>query len=190
MKSGGILSASLAALACSAMAMAVEPRSAYAQTTPVIVAPTPQPAVVAERRVLPNPTLLGAGIGTLILSYGPAVVVGAVSDHKGDDNLFIPVAGPWIDLANRDCTGPTIQTSDGPYDLGAQQTCGTSGIESAALITDGIVQGIGALQVVGSLFIPQRRIAVAGTSSPVQSVAVTPSSFGGRGAGIVAGGRF
>src|SRR5882762_4110338 len=98
-----------AALGCAFVASAW-PASARAQSAPVL-APAAPAAVVAERSVLPNPGLLGVGIGTFVVSYGPAVAVGAISDHKGDHNLFIPVAGPWIDLGNRDCSGLTVQTA-------------------------------------------------------------------------------
>jgi hypothetical protein len=143
---------------------------------------------VAERSVLPNPTLLGSGAGTFVLGYAPAVVVGIVSDHKGDDNLFIPVAGPWIDLGKRDCSGATILTSNGPFELASRSNCGTSDIERAALITTGIVQGAGVLQMLASLFVPDRRVTVVAHSRGPK-IMVAPTYFAG-GAGAMASGRF
>ena len=149
---------SLAALACGAF-VALRPVSAHAQSSTVVVPPPPAP-VVAERSVVPNPTLLGSGVGTFVVGYAPSVVVGIVSDHKGDDNLFIPVVGPWLDLGKRDCSGATVLTSDGPFELASRSNCGTSDIERAALIASGVVQGAGVLQMLGSLFVPQRRVDV------------------------------
>jgi hypothetical protein len=142
--------------------------------------------VIAERSTLPNRSLLGSGVGTLLVGYAPSVVFGIVSDHKGDNNLFIPVAGPWIDLGTRNCSGATVLTSNGPYDLSTRSNCGTSDIERAALITSGIVQGAGALQILASLFIPEKRVAVIARSP---KFIVTPTYFAG-GAGAMAIGRF
>src|SRR4051794_33130756 len=146
---------SLAALACGVAVL--RPVSAHAQSTTVVVPPPPTP-VVAERNVVPNPTLFRSGVGTFVVGYAPAVVVGIVSDHKGDDNLFIPVVGPWLDLGKRDCSGATVLTSDGPYEVASRSNCGTSDIETAALIATGVVQGAGVLQMLGSLFVPQKRV--------------------------------
>src|SRR5262245_51524569 len=88
-------------------------------------------------------TLLGTGVATLVLGYGPSWSVAMSSDHKGDDMLLLPVVGPWFDLANRGCSGETV-------------SCGTSPLERAALITDGVVQGLGALQIMGAFFVSQK----------------------------------
>jgi hypothetical protein len=158
---------------------------ASAQSSNVIVAPAP---VAAEQSVLPNPTLLGSGVSTLVVGYAPAVVIGIVSDHKGDNKLFIPVAGPWLNLGTRGCSGATLSSSNEPFQVSDGKSCGTSGIERAALITDGVVQGIGALEILSSLFVPQRRSIVVGSEG--SSFSVSPTSFGGHGAGAVAAGRF
>src|SRR5262249_47553061 len=119
---------SWAALACGALAT-LRPAPAHAQSTTVV--PPPPIPVVAERSVVPNARRLGSGVGTLVLGYAPGVVVGIVSDHKGDNNLFIPVAGPWIDLGKRDCQGATVLTNDGPFELSSRSNCGTSDFERA-----------------------------------------------------------
>jgi hypothetical protein len=174
-----------AALACGALA-AFRPASALAQSTTVV--PPPPIPVVAERSVLPNPTLLGSGAGTFVVGYAPGVVVGITSDHKGDDQLFIPVVGPWLDLGKRDCSGATVITNNGPREVASGENCGTSDIERAALIASGVVQGAGVLQMLASLFVPARRVdVVVGSRQPKFSV--TPTYFRG-GAGAMASGRF
>jgi hypothetical protein len=175
----------LAALACGALAM-LRPGSARAQSATVIVPPPPTP-VLTERTFIPNRTLLGSGVGTVLAAYAPSVVFGIVSDHKGDNNLFIPVAGPWIDLGARNCSGATVLTPNGPYDLSSRSNCGTSDIERAALITSGIVQGAGFLQVLSSFFVPEKRVAVVARHTP--RFIVTPTYFTG-GGGAMAVGRF
>ncbi len=179
---------SLAAASCG-LIVALRPVSAEAQSStaapsaPVVLAP-----IVAEHNVIPNPTLLRSGFGTLVLGYAPAVIGGIASDHKGDDNLFIPVAGPWIDLGTRGCSGATVLTSNGPYDLSTRSNCGTSDIERAALITTGIVQGAGVLQMLGSLLVPDKQVRIiAGSRAPRFSI--TPTYFTG-GGGAMATGSF
>lgn len=85
----------------------------------------------------PDRMLLHSGIWTLGLSYVPALVVGIESRLPEDRFLFAPVAGPWIDFAKRDCP-----------------TCNHEQLNKVLLVTDGIIQGVGALEIVGSfLFI-------------------------------------
>ncbi|HTQ03949.1 MAG TPA: hypothetical protein VMI54_08825 [Polyangiaceae bacterium] len=83
----------------------------------------------------PDRGLLHSGIWTLGLSYVPALVVGIESSLPDDRFLFAPVAGPWIDFAKRDCP-----------------TCNHEQLNKVLLVTDGIVQGVGALEIVGSFF--------------------------------------
>jgi hypothetical protein len=150
--------------------------------------PAPPPAVMVERPVLPNPVLFRGGLAVFAVGYIPAAAVGIFSDHKGDANLLIPVAGPWIDLASRDCSGSVTLTYDGPVEVSSGNRCGSNSTEQAALIVDGIVQGIGTLGIIGSLLIPERRLMA--WASPSPNLHIGPSSFGGRGMGAVAAGRF
>jgi hypothetical protein len=102
-----------------------------------------QSALVANERSTvtgPNRALLQSGVWTLGLSYVPALVVAIESSRSADKNLYVPVAGPWIDLADRDCPSCAHETAN-----------------KVLLVTDGIFQGIGALQIIGSfLFIETR----------------------------------
>jgi len=88
----------------------------------------------------PNAALFRSGLSALVISYLPAMIVAAESDHHGDKYLFVPVVGPWLDYAHRpDCA----------------VTCGNrhETLYKALIITDGIFQGIAALQILGSLFL-------------------------------------
>src|SRR5687768_7526558 len=80
----------------------------------------------------PNRTLLRSGAWTLGLSYVPALVVGIESDLPADRYLLVPVAGPWLDLGNRgDCDG-----------------CDRETLNKVLLVTDGVFQGLGSLQII------------------------------------------
>jgi hypothetical protein len=89
----------------------------------------------AERRTLPNRPLLGTSALTFTAAYLPAVITAAVNDDDTSDNLFIPIAGPWMEIA-RDENSPG---------------------NKALLAISGTFQGLGALGLVGSLFIPESR---------------------------------
>jgi hypothetical protein len=142
----------------------------------VVVSPVGSPAG-ADGRAPPNMTLLGLGATTLVLGYVPSWSVAMSSDHEGDDKLVIPVVGPWFDLATRGCEGQIASTR-----------CGTTALERAALVTGGIVQGLGALQIMGAFFASQKPAGL--TPPPMPRFAIVPTMFGGHGVGALGRGRF
>jgi hypothetical protein len=74
-------------------------------------------------------------------SYGASAIVAATSDRAADEKLYYPVAGPWMDLNDRNC------------DVNA---CPNRTTDTILLIGDGILQGLGALTLVVSLFVPEK----------------------------------
>lgn len=89
---------------------------------------------------LPNTPLLVTGLVVFGGSYGASVIVGGLSDRDADKNLYYPLVGPWMDLNQRDC--------DTNY-------CGHETRDNVLLISDGIVQGLGALSLLLSVMIPE-----------------------------------
>jgi hypothetical protein len=77
-------------------------------------------------------------------TYLASAVDGATSGRDADrSNLFFPVVGPWMDYANRDCSVPQkCNANEGGY--------------KALLVLDGIGQGLGAIGVITSFFIPEK----------------------------------
>jgi hypothetical protein len=129
------------------------PNEARADET-VIVTSSPAPARSDYERG-PDRTLLYSGVMTLGLTYGVSAVVAFVSDRFSDRNLYIPVAGPWMDLADRgSCHGCAGETTD-----------------KFMLVVDGILQGLGALEVVGGLLMGPER------SATNTAAAVKPAAF-------------
>ena len=126
----------------------------------------------------PNQAMLYSGAFAFGVPYLSSVIVGAASSHPGDRNLFVPVAGPWIDLADRHC--PT------------GSPCDHEGLYKGLLIADGIFQGIGALQIAGAFLFPETITVTNAAQRPrpqVATVRVAPSSVG-TGYGLAAVGRF
>src|SRR5258708_35038135 len=91
-----------AAIAACSMAF-VSTASAQAYETPS------RPSTSAQAG--PNADLIGVGIFTIALPDFASVGVAMGSDI--DHDLYIPVAGPWMDLAHRpDCGGHQMGQGD------------------------------------------------------------------------------
>jgi hypothetical protein len=134
-------------------------------------------AIGRERSTVtgPNRAMLSSGAWTLGLSYVPALVVAIESSESADKNLYVPVAGPWIDFAERDCP-----------------TCRHETANKVLLVTDGIFQGIGALQILGSFLFVETRTSAAEAEPRVAKsppLRVTPTRLDG-GYGLAARGTF
>lgn len=108
-----------------------------------------------------NWPMFHSGVWTFAGSYIPALVVSRVSPHDFDRPLAIPLAGPWIDLANRDCEGCKLET-----------------LNRVLLVGDGIMQSVGVFKVIGSLFFWERRVTTIATVEPSQlPMGVTSLTF-------------
>ena len=146
-----------------------------------VPAPPPPPGIEGAKSETKD-TLLGTGLFLLAVSYLPAVSVAASSNVVADQHLYAPIAGPWIDLAQRPVCSP-------PANCEAEQT------NRALLETSGILQGVGAfLTIVGLLTSddvdaphPAPKELNEAKATPVH---VTPAQFGSAGYGIAAFGKF
>jgi hypothetical protein len=147
---------------------------ALAATTHLSAAHAERPAVAETVTTTPNRSLLHSGVVTLGLAYVPAFIVGAESSLEADKALFIPVAGPWIDYVNRDCS-----------------TCANETANKVLLVTDGIFQGIGALNILGAFVFPETRV-VSARAKPAQvaRLRLSPARLGSGSYGVLASGAF
>jgi hypothetical protein len=125
-----------------------------------------------RERIRPNRPLLYSGLGVIAASYVPPIVVAATSDRAADKNLFIPVAGPWLDLAERGGCGPN--------------PCETEAMYKTLLVTTGIAHLVGAGLVVSSFIVPEER---ARTTAPTKPI-VVPTQMGRGGVGVSVMGTF
>jgi hypothetical protein len=132
------------ALACSRDANAQETREVAVPNTPVIV----------------------TGSIMLGLAYTTSVAVAAKSELPADDNLYIPLVGPWLDLADRaGCAA------------GGNPACNSNKV---LIVVDGVAQGLGAAQILGGFVFPARRVV---------STRLTPTATR-HGVGLTASGAF
>jgi hypothetical protein len=139
----------------------------------VIVTTTP----AAPESTLPNRYLLRSGLFTLGASYVPALVVAVTSGRSEDNHLYAPIVGPWLDLAARG---------------GCEGDCDGETVNKVLLVTDGVFQGLGALQIVGALLLPEKPMVTVTSSdgSPALALSVMPAHFGRGGNGVQAVGEF
>jgi hypothetical protein len=155
------------AAAVAALALG-SPSFANAQDTPV-----------ATETTGPNRAMLHSGIVVFGLSYVPSLIVASTNSRSDDDYLYIPVAGPWLDLGHRE---PCV-------------SCGNESLNKTLLVFDGIFQGVGALEVVGSFLFVETRVAATAKRNPKRETArripmsITPAYMNG-GYGIMAAGDF
>jgi hypothetical protein len=134
------------------------PRPGVTAPQPYSAAPPITPAPTTSERLTsytgPNVPLLTTGLTTFGLSYAPALVIGAMSSQSADRNLYIPVAGPWLDMANR----PACNVRGGP-------SCGSETTNKVLLGVDGVAQGLGAAMTVVGLLVPTRHTVLTKTTA-------------------------
>lgn len=129
--------------------------------------------VTVTRSIRPNrPWLITGGI-ILAGSYVTTAVVNSSEGRTVEDrNLYIPIAGPWLNLADRQCDGCENETRN-----------------IAMVIGSGVLQGAGAIMVAASFFIPEKIDAATIQAGPVK-LHVAPAQYGRGGMGLGALGTF
>jgi hypothetical protein len=79
-----------------------------------------------------NRPLMIVGATLFVGSYAPSLAFATLGDWNADDALAIPVAGPWMALANPE----------------------NAPLSKALLVNSGVMQGVGVLSMALSLVIP------------------------------------
>jgi hypothetical protein len=123
-----------------------------------------------------GPSLVSSGVVTLGVGYAAAAIVAATSNHPGDNRLYVPVLGPWLDLGDR-----------GSCPIG-NQSCDHETTNKLLIIGDGIVQAVGAATILAGLFSPSHT-AVAQTKT-FSIAQIVPVTFGEGRPGLAAYGTF
>jgi hypothetical protein len=145
-------------------------------TTPQTEQTRPAPEVCVTEATSPvNRPMLTAGLLFFGATYAASAATAYVSSRPEDQRyLYIPVAGPWLDIAHRRETTSRAATNEG--------------FNTTLLFFGGAAQGLGALMVLGSLFVPETKEPswhIVGTDK----LHVHPMAVGS-GYGIGAAGRF
>jgi hypothetical protein len=106
--------------------------------------------------------------GTLLLGvpYVTSVMIARQSRHPGDSHLYVPILGPWLDLKNRGVCPPE------------SPSCDVETTNRVGLVIDGILQSLGALQIVGAFVFPERHIVVRRVPAARVTAAKVGSGYG------------
>jgi hypothetical protein len=165
-------------------APAVAPATAASPAPAVTSDPNVRP-IVGERTTYapPNNLLFLGGAVTFGFSYVPVVIVAAALNTHYDNFLYIPIVGPWLDIANRPQCGNGL----------LQPSCSSQWGRKAIFVADGILQAVGATAMVLGLVLPGRHseLITARSDRPKKlHVDVLPSSVGSDGYGVIAVGDF
>jgi hypothetical protein len=145
------------------------------------VQPAPSPVVTEKttsQATGPSMAMVGSGLVIFGLSYIPAVVVGSSSSLDADRTLLVPVAGPWIDLAQRPGCG------------NGDSSCNNENTNKVLLVTDGVFQAIGVLTTIGGFLTPAHERTTVQDADNSPKVHVSPASFGNGSYGMQALGTF
>lgn len=146
------------------------------QPTTVVSAPTRTVDETTWEATGPSWPMVGSGLGTFALSYLPVVVVAAESPLNADQNLYIPIVGPWIDFAQR----PGCP---------AVGSCATDTTDKVLLATDGVFQAIGAITIVDGFLTTAHERRTVQSAALRPKLQVAPAQVG-KGYGLMALGSF
>jgi hypothetical protein len=161
-------------LSVAAATVVVLPSAARAQEAPPVV--TTQETTTEATG--PSMAMVGSGVVVFGLSYVPAVVAGSVSGLTADRALFVPIAGPWIDLTQRPAC-PAAGCSNREV------------TDKVLLVADGVFQAIGVLTIVGGLLTTAHETrTVQRAAARGATIHFTPASMGAGGYGMAALGTF
>ncbi len=161
--------------------VAIRPEEAPRAPIGVVSPPPPAPIVPAtyeyEHYASPwDAPRFATGAFLFLGSYGMSigVAVGAENDtiDRGTDNLYIPVVGPWIALADRpDC---------------ANAPCDHESAKKVLLVADGVIQAGGVITMISGLVTPREQIVRRRVTS--KTVHLSPGAAGH--VGVSLSGRF
>jgi hypothetical protein len=137
--------------------------SAEAMMAPPSV-PREEDSVTVYRNRRPNTALLITGTSLLVSTYATTAAIQAGTGREGvDDHLYIPIAGPWINLANEQ-----HETRDNLLIAGS-----------------GVLQGVGAALFITSFFVPSKVEAARIHAGPVNFHVAPTTARGGAGLGAI-----
>jgi hypothetical protein len=123
------------------------------------VTPTPPSIMrtkdVAYEETTPDTGMIGTGVIVLGSTYIASMVVAARLGHEGDRQLYVPVVGPWLDLAKR------------PECASGRTDCTNETTNKVLLVGDGVLQAVGVLQILGGFAFPETRIVTKSVSFSV-----------------------
>ena len=121
----------------------------------------PPESVTVYERHRPNKVLMITGASLLVGTYAVTASFAGAGERAADRDLFVPGAGPFMNLANRNCS----------------RGCTTDDRDTALIITSGVLQNVGAALMIVSAFVPDKVAAGQITAGPMK-MNVVPTGVG------------
>lgn len=113
--------------------------------------------------------------GTYLASFAMAVRADDTVQDRGNENLFIPIAGPWVALGERSSC-PVV-------------SCGDETVEKSLLVASGLAQAAGAILMVSAFLQPSRHQVLANPLMAGRTIQIVPTASATT-AGLSMSGRF
>jgi hypothetical protein len=123
-----------------------------------------------------NAPVFATGALTFGGTYLASVIVAGSSDHQGNNHLYVPVAGPWLDLADRGPNCPALQNN-----------CDSETTAKILLVADGVFQAAGIITMLDGVLAPTHHTRVVTTAQ--RDYHIVPTTVHGN-AGLAVFGHF
>ena len=134
----------------------------------ILSTPTSGESTVVYAKRTPNKALLITGSSLFVSTYVTTAALAGANGGAGDKDLYIPVVGPWINIAERNGAHYENNTRD-----------------TVLIAGSGVLQGIGAVMAVTSFFVPEKVPAARITAGNVKMEITPQAGAGGGGLGAV-----
>lgn len=128
--------------------------------------PTGETTTVYQQRRPNRPIMITGGallLGTYVTTAALVGANGPVADH----DLYIPVVGPWINLADRSTDR------------------GNNTRDTVLIAGSGVLQGVGAAMLITSFFVPESTPSARISAGNVKMQVTPTASYGGAGVGAI-----
>ena len=124
--------------------------------------PTGESTTIYQKRT-PNKAMLITGSALFVSTYVTTAALAGANGGLGDKDLYIPIVGPWINIAER---------TPGQYENNTRDTLLIAG--------SGVLQGVGAIMAVTSFFVPEK-VPAARIQAGSVKMEITPQAGAGVG---------
>lgn len=108
-----------------------------------VITPAPSAEMSDETYRTMNRELMFGGVVLFGATYAAGAIAASQSDRDADQRLYVPLVGPWLDLADR---------GDCPI---ANQSCDNETTKKVLIIGDGVLQAVGALMILDAALFPR-----------------------------------
>ena len=117
----------------------------------------------------PNRPLLYTGVALGVSTYVVTAALSAAGQRAADRDLFVPLAGPFMNLSNRNCA----------------RDCTTDTQDTVTIATSGALQLVAVGLIITSAFVPEKVSAGHFQAGPVKMLVTPTAAANGGGVGAV-----